>query len=244
MLTVAVHKWGALFTAAHINRLRAGLDRHLQLRHRLVCITDDAAGLDGDIIPIRLPDDYKDTPRCRRRMQQWSREYAPIFGRRALHIDADVVLVDDITPIVDRDEPICCWRVGHANVYSGSFILADVGALHGAWQAYAADPIGYPLRAQPKGVGSDQAMLNHWLRATGRRVAEWTERDGFVTFYGRGYERLEHLGVGPNRRELPAGARIVVLGSADLPVLEDASYPWVRDHYLPLPVSTPARVAS
>jgi hypothetical protein len=74
---------------------------------------------------------------------------------------------------------------------------------------------------------SDQAMLNHWLRSQ-PPIAEWTERDGFVTFYGAGYERHVHLGVGPSRPALPAGARIVVLGSDDLAVLDQpARYPWV-----------------
>lgn len=244
-LPIVCYKWrrpdgSALFRAAHVNALRAGLARHLQLPHRLFCVTDDPAGLDGDITAVPLPDTYAATPRCRRRMQQWSREFdAQIGAQRKLAIDLDVVLVGDITPIVNRPEPIVGWRVGHAGVYSGSFLLADAGALHGAWELFAADPDGYPqIACENLGVGSDQAMLNHWLQKTQRRIATWTERDGFVSFYGDGYRRFEKLGVGPTFRQLPPGARIVVLGSDDLPVLSDPSYSWVREHYLPLMPAT------
>jgi hypothetical protein len=235
MITVSCWKWRRpdgtdLFEARHVNTLRRMLARHLDLDHEVVCVTDDATGIDADVRIVEMPTRFADTPRCRRRMQQFSREFARGIGDRILAIDLDVVIVDDITPIVDRPEPVVGWKVGHAGVYSGSFVLFDAGALDGAWQPFCADPNGYPARIQRHGVPSDQAMLNAWLK-TRRPIAEWTERDGFVTYYGAGYERLEHLGVGPNRRELPAGARIVVLGSADKHVLDDPSYEFVREHY-------------
>jgi hypothetical protein len=230
-LAVTCWKWGTLFSARHVNVLRAMLARHLHVDHRLICVSDDPTGLDGDIVAVSMPDTYVDTPRCRRRMQQWSREWSAPFGPRMLAIDLDVVIVDDITPIVDRHEPIVGWKVGHAGVYSGSFLLADVGALDGAWQRFAADPVGYPAGLQPRGVASDQAMLNAWL-ASQPAIAEWTEADGFVSYYGAGYERLEHLGVGPTRRDLPPGARIVVLGSADLEVLESGQFTWADEHWV------------
>jgi len=240
MLSVVCWKWGTRFGPLHVNVLRAALERHLHLEHRLFCVTDDATGLHRDIVPVALPAPLVDGDlRCRRRMFQYSREWAAQFGRRMLAIDLDVVLVDDITPIVDRPEPIVGWRVGHAGVFSGSFVLCDVGALDGAWRRYQADPKGFPFIAWPTGVGSDQAMLNYWLRSQ-PTIPFWTEDDGFVTYYGAGYARFEGFGVGPSRRELGAGARIVVLGSADLEVLNDHRYPWVRDHWMPLAAAVAA----
>lgn len=230
MITVVTWLWGSTFTPIYVHRLRAMLERHLHLPHELVCVAQDASGLEG-IRTVPMPRRYAQTARCRRRMQQFSRQFAAgIDATRILGIDLDVVLVDDITPIVDRPEPIVGWKVGHAGVFSGSFILFDAGALHGAWRAYAADPEGYPKRIQPRGVPSDQAMVNAWLK-TQPPIPFWTERDGFVTYYGRGYEALEHLGVGPNHPELPDGARVVVLGSSDKDVLETAAFPWVREHW-------------
>lgn len=233
MITVSCWLWGGLFGPEYVNRLRAGLERHLHVEHELVCITDHLAcvsAFDRRVVLMGMSARYDRTPRCRRRMEQFSKDF---WGdrRRILSIDLDVVVVDDITPLVDRPEPVVGWKVGHAGVYSGSFLLYDAGALHGAWERFAADPEGYPRSIQPRGVASDQAMLNHYIKTTGTPVAELTEADGLVSYYGDGYERLEHLGVGPNRRELPAGARIVVLGSADKAVMDEMRYDWVREHW-------------
>lgn len=216
-----------------MNRLRAALERHLHMPHEMVLVTDDATGIDSRVRIVRLPETFAHTPRCRRRMQVFSRDFAHQLGPRILSMDLDMVLVDDITPIVNRPEPLVCWRVKHAGVFSGSFVLMDAGTLDGLWQAFAADPEGYPRSVQPRGVPSDQAMLNHFVRH--HRIPHWTEADGFVSYYGAGYERLEHFGVGPRRPSLPPGARIVVLGSDDLDVLRGAQYPWVRDHWTALP---------
>jgi len=230
-------KWKAtigpqLFSAVHVNALRAALEDKLKLDFQMYCVTDDPNGLDGDICAIPMPTLYAHTPRCRRRMQQFDRDFSSIFGSRMLSIDLDTVIVDDITAMMSRTEPIVCCRIEYANVYSGSLILMDTGALDGLWQRFHRDPAGYPKLAWPRGTGSDQAMLNHYL-ADQPPVASWGAADGIVTYFGAGYQAFEHWGVGPTRKQLPAGAKLVILGSADLHVLSDDSYPWVRDHYMP-----------
>lgn len=234
MISVVTWKWrrpdgSSLFSAVHVNRLRAALERHLRLPHKLFCVTDDAAGLDERILAVPLPTDGAHPFRCRRRMWQFAKERASVFGPRMLCMDLDVVIVDDITSLVDRPERMVFWKVGYAKVYSGSFHLTDTGALDGAWTAYRDDPEGYPRRTGLENA-SDQAMLNMYLR--GQTVPHWTERDGIVTFFGAGYERLSHHGVGPKSIRLPRGTRIVVFGSDDMPVMESGRLPWVREHWL------------
>lgn len=205
------------------------LERHLHLPHELVCVTDDASGMDKRIRAVKMPPEFAGVPRCRRRMWQFAKERACEFGHRMLCIDLDVVIVRDITPVLDRHEPIVCWKVGYAGVYSGSFLLCDVGALDGAWQRYRDDTAAF-VRATGEKNGSDQAMLNLWLR--GRNVAHWTEADGFVTWFGDGYHEKQHHGMSATRSTLPAGARIVVLGSADKKVMDDRQFAFVQDHWL------------
>lgn len=228
MLTVCCWRWGSLFGPEYVNRMRAMLARNLRLSHRLLCITDDTHGIDERVECIPLPAEFAGTFRCRRRMWQYSRERAVLFGPRALLVDLDMVIVDDITPVVDRPEPIVMLRIGYANVLSGSFILCDTGALHGAYAAYKADPIGFPASTGLKNA-SDQAMLNQYLR--GRTVAEWKERDGFAVYFGRGYESLAHHGVSETRPTLPKGTRVVVLGSDDKAVLDEGRFEFVRAHW-------------
>lgn len=232
MVTVLTWKWGAKFSARHVNTLRSMLARRLALEHRIVCVTDDAEGLDDAIEVLPMPTRHADTPRCRRRMRQFDRAWAGLVGARILSLDLDVVITGDLTPLVDRPEPLVCWRVGYAGVYSGSIVLMDAGVLDPLWRAFDKDPIGYPRRASKGGVPSDQAMLNFYLSqsTTKIRPAVWTEADGIVTFFGTGYERFATRGVGPGHPNLPAGARLVVLGSDDLYVLEQGDrYPWVSE---------------
>lgn len=233
MISVVLWKWSAPngpgFTALYVNRMASMLRRHLRIDHRVHLITDDDQGIDRDVICLPLPTEFAGTPRCRRRMKQYDRSYAEMLGRRILSIDLDVVLTDDITPLVDRPEPVVLWKVGYAGVYSGSFVLYDAAALDGLYRAYAADPAGYLKATQPTGVPSDQACLNHYFG--GRPVPHWTERDGFVTWFGAGYESREHHGMGPTRSALPAGARVVVLGSADKAVMDRGEHPFVREHW-------------
>lgn len=203
------------------------LARNLQLEHRVHVITDDPQGIDRDVIVLPLPREFAGTPRCRRRMKAYDKSYAEIIGTRILALDLDMVLTADITPIVDRPEPLVLWRVGYAGVYSGSFQLFDAGALDGLYRAYAADPHGFPRKAQPAGNPSDQAMLNYWLR--GRTMPHWTERDGFCTWFGNGYAGSAHHGMSAARPELPKGARVVVLGSADKGVMDEGRYRWVTE---------------
>lgn len=223
MLTVVCWKWGALFPALYVNRLHSMLRRHLHRPFELVCCTDDPTGIESGIRTERITK-WQDTPRCRRRLEQYNRAFAARLGSRILSIDLDVVIVDDITPLVDRREPIVCWRVGYAGVYSGSFVLFDFGALHPMYEAFAADPDGYPLLTGERN-GSDQAMLNYYLRTSGAKVGEWTERDGLVTWFGgERYRKLQHHGMGPDRPDPPEGARVIVLGSDDKHVLDERKY--------------------
>lgn len=231
-LSVLCWRWGGKFEAAYVNRLKLGLRKHLHLPHELVCVTDDPSGIDSDVRVLPITE-YANTPRCRRRMKQYDAAFARTIGTRILSIDLDVVITDDLTPIVDRPEPIVCWKVGYAKVFSGSFVLYNFDAVHGAYEAFAANPTGYPQMAQPRGVGSDQAMLNHWLKGQ-PPIPFWTEQDGIRTYFGEGYEGLAYLGVGPSQPDLPAGTRLVVLGSADKSAMDEGRYPWVREHWLAL----------
>ena len=225
MLTVVTWKWGrAPFTAEHANKMRSMLARNLGIPHCILCFTDDTRGIDSRVECLPLPTEFAGSFRCRRRMWHYRHDLADLFGPRFLSVDLDNILTGVITPLVERTEPLVMFRVGYANVLSGSFVLCDTGYLHGAYAAYAAEPLDYPARISKN--ASDQAMLNHYLR--GRQVAQWKERDGFCVFFGDGYEALEHHGVGPNRPTLPKGTRVLVLGSADLWALKDPRFEWRR----------------
>lgn len=208
--------------------------RHLRVPHEIVCVTDRPEQVRREVSAavrlVPMPLEHVNMRRCCRRMWHYAAARANDLGSRILACDLDVVLVNDVTPIVDRPEPVVLWRVGYAGVFSGSFQLFDAGALDELWRYFAADPDGFAAKTGEKNA-SDQAMLNFYLRATGKRVAAWTERDGFVTWFGKGYERQERFGMSERNAVLPKGARIVVLGSADKHVLDGAQFPFVARHW-------------
>lgn len=205
------------------------LERHLHIAHELVCVTRDSAGIDPRVRIVKPPID--NSPRCRRRMWQFGKERVAEFGSRMLCLDLDVVIVDNITPLAIRAEPIVMWKVGYAGVFSGSFHLSDTGALDGAWQAYRASPEGFPASCKEQNA-SDQAMLNTWLKRTSTPVAQWTERDGIYTWFGgERYKPFQNLGMGPDQPNLPQGARVIVLGSSDKGVMDEGRYPFVVEHW-------------
>lgn len=55
MLNVICLKHGTKYGAVYVNRIKNMVSRHLTLPHRLVCFTDDPAGIDQDIEIIKLP---------------------------------------------------------------------------------------------------------------------------------------------------------------------------------------------
>lgn len=230
MLSVVCWRWGSLFGPEYVNRMRAMLERNLHLPHRLICLTDDQVGVDSRVECVPLPKEFAGTFRCRRRMWQYSRDRVDLFGPRFLSVDLDLVVTADITPVVDRPEPIVMLRIGYADVLSGSFILCDTGALHGAYERYRSHPDEFTHATGLKNA-SDQAMLNLHIKSTGMRIAEWKESDGFAVYFGTGYERFAHHGVAPSRPQLPPGTRVVVLGSDDKAVMDDGRYPFVREHW-------------
>jgi hypothetical protein len=208
------------------------LARRLELEHRIVCVTDDAAGLDAAIEAIPIPARHSDSPRCRRRMRQFDREWISTIGDRILAIDLDVVLVGDITPLIDRPDPLVCWRVGYAGVFSGSIVLMDAGVLDPLWRAFDADPDGYPRRAWPGGVGSDQAMLNFYLSRPRRRSGRPCGRrpTGSLPFSARD-TRSSSTWARPGHPNLPAwraDRRARVRRSRGARA-EGSHYPWVSE---------------
>lgn len=245
MLTFVCWRWRpqpgyrSTFAPETVTALRDMIARHYARPHRFLCITDDQASIDRGIETMPLWSDHAAVPNpngphnpsCYRRLKVFAPGAREIFGEQLVSIDLDTVIVDDITPLVDRADPFVAYWIEYAKVFSGSLILMNTGYLDEMFQTFAADPEGFPVRIQSKGVASDQAMLNWFIRLRQPPMGRWTERDGIVLYFGKGYERFEHLGVGPTRATLPAGARMVAFGSADLDVLNHPTLPFIQEHY-------------
>lgn len=232
MLSVVTFKWHtpgyrATFTAEHVNTLQRMVARHYPHPHRIVCITDDTAGLHPGIDTLPLWDDHASVPNptgggrpaCYRRLRLFDRDIGRLLGPRFVLLDLDVIITGDLSPLWNRPEDAVFWRSpGGEWPYNGAMFLLSAGARPEVWEHF--DPVVSPRATHAAGYrGSDQAWISHKL---GWNEAAWTQADG-VHYYNA-------LPRGPGRRrQLPDGARIVFT-SAGMPPWRLHEL-WVRRHY-------------
>lgn len=233
MLTVVCWQWGPKYGAAHVLRLRSMVGRNLQVPHQFVCITDRAQRpyYDGpaDVRFAPMPDVPAGARAESRRLWILSRQ-ASELGSRILNLDVDLVIVDDIGPLVDRPEPFVIWQsesVGpHGYALNPSVMLLNAGHLDGIWQSFKRDPAGALAKAKADGfTGSEQAVIGSHFREALPPV--WTAADGIVSYRGL---VARHDAVD---RPLPAGARLVSFhGPRDPgdPALQERA-PWIKQHW-------------
>lgn len=236
MLTVLAWKWQtggtAVYTADHVNRLRAMVARHLALPHQFTCLTDDPAGLDAGIAVVPMFPGAARYVRNLRRLRMFAGD-GLVPGERILNLDLDTVILDDLTPLVAAlaAAPVAVWwspakRSPVGRACNPSFVLFAREALVEPWREFAANPerIFAQAGAEWHPGTSDQCVLSWWLHT--RRYVDCvrvSEGEGLYSF-------RDH--VAP-RGQVPADARLV--GFYDRydpsdPQLQ-AAHPWIREHW-------------
>lgn len=239
-LTFVAWKWTApagyrsKFEGEHVNILRNMIARNYRAPHEVVCITDDARGIDSDIRIIPLWDEFCDipsphdrgphriNPSCYRRLRMFRADAGAWLGERIVSMDLDTVIVGDITKTFQRKEDFVIYGdTNPTTPYNGSLILLRAGTRAKVYDDFKPDVS--PLLGLRKGYfGSDQA----WIAvALGPNEPKWSRRDGI-------YSYRNEIGHEPNR-PLPDGAKLVSFhGHVDPwhPEVQDR-HPWAREHY-------------
>lgn len=207
------------YTAKHVNVLRSMLERHVHLPHRLVCVTDDPAGIDPRVEIVPLWDKCRALGGCYNRLWVFSKEAGELFGQRFVCIDLDVVLVRDCTPLFDRPEDFVInaynpVREGENDQhYNGGLFMMNAGARASVWEQFDPQTTPAVVQADPRVIGTDQA----WIRLhLGRGEARWTNADGV-------YEARQV------RHVLPENARLVLFAGKRDP--SRFPYQWIREHW-------------
>ena len=224
-------KWGTLYGPEYVNRLAAGVARHLRRPHRFICFTDDGSGLsrDVEVMPLpelALPHGHNDT-----RWRKLGLFNADLFGLSgtALFLDLDLVIVGDLEVFFEDDAPFRIIRddalfrpkpLRRINPARDSF-LASVGnssVFH--YEIGAHSYIADAYTADPKTATADYEISQQFQSAQLARhghLAYWPE--GLcVSFKNHCVPR--HLRSYFADPSLPAGARIVVFAGS--PKMEDA----------------------
>lgn len=124
-------KWGTKYGAEYVNRLYQMVRKNLTLPFQMICLTDDASGIDDrvqcfPILQLPLPDGLPE--RGWKKLTTFSKELYGLSGR-ALFLDVDLVIIDNIdcffTQAQSRDDEVWIirdwkkpWRmVGNSSVY-------------------------------------------------------------------------------------------------------------------------------
>jgi hypothetical protein len=207
---------GFKFSPKHVNMLRAALERHLRVPHELVCFTDDATGLDARIRAEPIWPDPAGYGKCWRRLACFAPSFGALVGPRYLSLDLDCVLASDLTPLVERDDPLVLWRPRGLDHFNGSIWLHTPGTYADILDGY--DPQLSPYDMAELGLeGSDQAWLTHKLWG---RVPTWGAGDGVYRW------RTDC------RPEPPKDARIVFFPGRMKPNHPKMCHvaPWLVDH--------------
>lgn len=187
------------YTARHVNVLRNMLERFVTVPHQLICVTDDAVGIDPRVRVVPLWDKCKYLGGCFNRLWVFSKQAKTVFGERFICIDLDCVLVADCTDLFTRSDDFIINAYNPTSTdtkdqyYNGSMMMMRAGARAKVWSQF--DPQKSPaiIKENPDLVGSDQAWIRHVL---GKGESRWTNADGV-------YEARQV------REKLPANARLI-----------------------------------
>lgn len=220
-----------------VNTLRRMVARHYQHPHRFICVTDDTAGLDPEVVVVKPWNDFADlpsphdlgfgrrvvhkNPSCYRRLRMYRADIEQVFGPRFVSLDLDTVITSDVTALWDRPEDIVFWGDTNRHThYNGSMVLMRAGARPQVWERF--DPRTSPQQAKRAGCfGSDQGWISYCL---GPGEAKWGRADGVYSFRND---------IQPRRTPLPGNAKVVFFHGRHNPWHRDVQqqYPWVKEHW-------------
>jgi hypothetical protein len=152
----------------------------------------------------------------------------PLAGKRFLYLDLDTVVVNDLTPLVDRDEDLVLWRnpnfgqPGRAR-YNTSIILHTGGTRPEFYTEFKGIETLHKVQQATGWGGTDQAWVSY--RASPDE-AHWTNEDGV---YGAGRMLIENQRLDGVGTELPENARIVFFPGARTPWTPgiQEKHPWI-----------------
>lgn len=183
--TVAcVLRSGGDYGPEHVMALRAGVARHLSVRHSFVCLTDMAVGCET----VRLPRDWPGW---------WAKIglFAPgLLRPPVLYLDLDTVVVGPLGEMASGHRFTMCddfFRPGDMN----SSVMAWSADLSPVYEAFAADPVDAMARYRVRGMWGDQDFIAHHAPV---HIATWSA--GQVVSFKRDVAATG---------EVPAGASVL-----------------------------------
>lgn len=203
----------ARYGADDVVKLASALRRHGG--HDLTCVTDGAFELPSFIDQIRMPDCVASMPDYLPKLYLWSPELQQIVGERYASIDLDVVLLEDVAPVLG-DAPVVLWDEAVGEPYNTSLFAVEPGHGTTVWQHYTPERL-YHARAVATRWTGDQSWVAHIL---GNGCKTFGERDGVIRYRG-----------GQHMHGVPAGTRAVFFCGPISPATEVRETGWIAENW-------------
>lgn len=239
MLSVVCFKWERNKTGMqlpyvcnygpdHVNAWYDSLQRHLTIPHRVICVTDNPAGINPEIEIVPLWDKCREIGGCYNRLFIFSPEIQKVFGDRFVCMDLDCVIVGNLDKLFSRTDDFIINKhfdslpgvSATQQRYNGGMIMMDTGARKQVWETFKI-PRVYGVLAERKSrlelTGSDQAWISHVL---GEGEKTFTSEDGVYDI-----RELD------DQQRLPENAKIVFFPGRRDPSVEVARIGWVKDNW-------------
>lgn len=222
--TVLTFFWGNAYTPEYIDRLAAGLRRHMPQPYRFVCVVDRPIQTQEALIQVPLRDpELTKVKGCFCRMRtfdpSWQSWLGVESGERILVLDLDLIITGFLGPLLTRREPFVILQGvnNHGMAFNGSVWLTTAGFRPDVWTDFSLEAAGkVPFASFP----DDQSWMESKLAPAAG--AYLPSKDGTYAFQKPGWPK----GVG-----LPKNARLVAFPGARDP--KDFSHLlWVQEHWI------------
>lgn len=179
--------------------------------HSLSCAHDGfemPAGVRG----IKMPSGTEHLPDYLPKLWAWSPELQSHFAGRYACIDLDVVVLEDLAPVLATEEPIRLWDSAVGEPYNTSLFTLTPGRGTIVWHSLTPQRLA-DAKAKAKRWTGDQSWVAH---ALGDALPTFGEDAGVIR-----YRKSQH------REEAPVGARSVFFCGPYSPSREREVSPWV-----------------
>lgn len=210
MLHIAVFRWGTKYGSEYVDRLKAGVKRHLKQDFRF-CVFS----------PENEDEHLKIGCLCRMRLfdLEWQEKQGIETGDRIVSVDLDLIVTGPLDVLFDRDDPFLILQGANSSnpcPYNGSIFSLIAGHRPDVWTDLTLDAA---TKVQTAPFPDDQAWLAHKLPgAKGWKVGPESK----IYAFGKP--------AWPKGTALPKDASIVAFpGHRDPSQFEHLG--WVKEHW-------------
>lgn len=217
-LLITTWLWGNKYGPEYVQRLKAGVQRHLTQPHRFLCITDQE--IEGvETTPIKDPGLTKHKGcivRLRTFDEVWQRDIGATG--RIVCIDLDAIVTGPLDPLFDRPEPFVILQgvnLSNPCPFNGSLWMLRAGYRPDVWDDFTLAKLDKIERHE---FPDDQGWLWHMIP----EAAGWRSADGVYAFHKGGWRGGDNP---------PSNARLVAFPGRRDPA-QFTHLKWVREHWV------------